>query len=327
MNIQTFLRNSLLALACFIAPVTQAQTTDYREEMRQFVIGIADYARATHPNFIVIPQNGMALITSDGEPSSPVATDYANAIDGTGIESLFYGYPKGTRKTPQAAQQPMLALADVFKANNKTVMVTDYCNGKKAINASYLNNNAHGYLSLATKVSLTRIPKYPEQPYNTNTNDITQMSDAKNFLYLINPSKFKTKEGMIAAINATDYDMLVIDLFFNDGTALTPDDLAQLKIKHNGGRRLVISYMSIGEAESYRYYWNPDWKKNPPVWLKALNKRWAGNYKVEYWNPDWQSIIYGNENAYLDKILQAGFDGAYLDIIDGYEYFESQQTQ
>lgn len=324
-------KNLLSILALFLAfgatNIARAQTINYREEMRQFVIDIADYARATHPNFIVIPQNGMALITSDGEPSSPVATDYANAIDGTGIESLFYGYPKGTRKTPQAAQQPMLALADVFKANNKTVMVTDYCNGKKAINASYLNNNAHGYLSLATKVSLTRIPKYPEQPYNTNTNDITQMSDAKNFLYLINPSKFKTKEGMIAAINATDYDMLVIDLFFNDGTALTPDDLAQLKIKHNGGRRLVISYMSIGEAESYRYYWNPDWKKNPPVWLKALNKRWAGNYKVEYWNPDWQSIIYGNENAYLDKILQAGFDGAYLDIIDGYEYFESQQTQ
>ncbi len=318
-----------LILAFFTTDIAKAQTINYREEMRQFVIGISDYARAAHPNFIVIPQNGMALITSDGEPSSPVATDYVNAIDGTGIESLFYGYPRGTRKTPLAAQQPMLALADVFKANGKTVMVTDYCNGKKAINASYTNNNSHGYISLATKVSLNRVPKYPVTPYNVNNNDITTMSEASNFLYLINPEKFKTKADMLAAINATDYDMLVIDLFFNDGTALTTDDLAQLKTKHNGGRRLVISYMSIGEAETYRYYWNKDWLKKDtrPVWLKTLNKRWAGNYKVEYWNPEWQAIIYGNENAYLDKILQAGFDGVYLDIIDGYEYFESQQTQ
>ena len=47
---------------------------------------------------------------------------------------------------------------------------------------------------------------------------------------------------------------------------------------------------------------------------------------MEYWNPEWQAIIYGSENAYLDKVLQAGFDGVYLDIIDGYEYFEAQQT-
>jgi cysteinyl-tRNA synthetase len=230
-------KNLLSILALFLAfgatNIAKAQTINYREEMRQFVIGISDYARAAHPNFIVIPQNGMPLITSDGEPSSPVATNYANAIDGTGIESLFYGYPKGTRKTPIAVQQPMLALADVFKANGKTVMVTDYCNGKKAIDASFLNNNADGYISLATKVSLNRVPKYPVAPYNVNSDDITAMSEAKNFLYLINPEKFKTKEDLIAAINATDYDMLVIDLFFNDGTALTTDDLAQLKIKRN----------------------------------------------------------------------------------------------
>lgn len=322
------LRLFLLAASFLLIGTTKAQTIDYREEMRQFVIGISSYARAMHPNFIVIPQNGIPLITSDGEPNSPVATDYVNAIDGTGIESLFYGYPRGTRKTPLAAQQPMLALADVFKANGKTVMVTDYCNGKKAVDTSYTNNNMHGYISLATKVSLNRVPKYPTAPYNVNSNDITMMSEAKNFLYLINPEKFKTKEDLIAAISATDYDMLVVDLFFNDGTALTTDDLTQLKIKHNGGRRLVISYMSIGEAVSYRYYWNKDWLKKDtrPAWLKTLNKRWAGNYKVEYWNPEWQTIIYGNESAYLDKILQAGFDGVYLDIIDGYEYFEVQQT-
>ena len=30
----------------------------------------------------------------------------------------------------------------------------------------------------------------------------------------------------------------------------------ELKIKDNGGKRIVIAYLSIGEAEDYRYYWN-----------------------------------------------------------------------
>ena len=45
------------------------------------------------------------------------------------------------------------------------------------------------------------------------------------------------------------------------------------------------------------------------------------NYKIEYWNEEWQSIIYGNENSYLKKILDSGFDGVYLDIVDAYENF------
>ena len=35
--------------------------------------------------------------------------------------------------------------------------------------------------------------------------------------------------------------------------------IEELKIKNNGGKRLVITYLSIGEAEDYRFYWN---KKN-----------------------------------------------------------------
>jgi len=95
-----------------------------------------------------------------------------------------------------------------------------------------------------------------------------------------------------------------------------------LRSKQNGGKRMVIAYMSIGEAEDYRYYWQPEWDSNPPSWLKGENPHWEGNYKVEYWDPLWQQIIFGTDSSYLDKILDAGFDGVYLDIIDAFEYFE-----
>lgn len=80
--------------------------------------------------------------------------------------------------------------------------------------------------------------------------------------------------------------------------------------------------MSIGEAEDYRYYWKEEWASNPPSWLDAENPDWEGNFKVRYWDTAWQDIIFGSDSSYMSKIINAGFDGVYLDIIDAYEYYE-----
>ncbi|MFD2433635.1 endo alpha-1,4 polygalactosaminidase [Mesonia maritima] len=85
---------------------------------------------------------------------------------------------------------------------------------------------------------------------------------------------------------------------------------------------MVIAYLSIGEAEDYRYYWKESWNRDFPDFIEAENPEWEGNFKVKYWEEEWQEIIYGNEEAYLSKIMNAGFQGVYLDIIDAYEYFE-----
>jgi cysteinyl-tRNA synthetase len=112
-----------------------------------------------------------------------------------------------------------------------------------------------------------------------------------------------------------------MDMFYGD-VALTADEVASLKVKANGASRLVISYMSIGEAEDYRFYWKDEWKKDKPSWLADENPEWKGNYKVRYWQQEWQAIIYGNDASYLRLIIDAGFDGVYLDIIEAFEHFE-----
>ncbi len=66
--------------------------------------------------------------------------------------------------------------------------------------------------------------------------------------------------------------------------------------------KIVISYLSIGEAEDYRFYWNNSWLLHLPEWLDAENLDWPGNYKVKYWMPGWQQYIY----AYLDIIIAQG---------------------
>ena len=112
-----------------------------------------------------------------------------------------------------------------------------------------------------------------------------------------------------------------MDLFFDD-IEFNSTEINQLKLKNNGGKRLLISYMSIGEAEDYRYYWDNSWSVGSPSWIQAENPDWEGNYKVKYWESEWQDIIYGNDESYLKKIIDANFDGVYLDIIDAFEYFE-----
>ena len=120
---------------------------------------------------------------------------------------------------------------------------------------------------------------------------------------------------------ASPFDLLVID-YSRDGSdseRFTQDEIEILKNSRNGGR-LVLAYLSIGEAESYRYYWRESWKSERPSWLDRENPDWDENFKVRYWDSEWHKIIFG----YLDKILAAGFDGVYLDIIDAYEYFMEQ---
>ncbi len=141
----------------------------------------------------------------------------------------------------------------------------------------------------------------------------------------------------LAALEASDFDLVVID-YSADGSEETAFSRAQIeRLKASRGGKLVIAYMSLGEAEDYRFYWNlengrptGDWAAHPPAWLGPENPDWGGNYKVRYWDPQWRSIVVhnpgghpvlGDEPAYLDRILAAGFDGVFLDVVDAYEYW------
>jgi hypothetical protein len=68
-------------------------------------------------------------------------------------------------------------------------------------------------------------------------------------------------------------DLVVIDLFRDDG-AFTRAQVEQMQRKPDGSRRIVLSYMSIGEAEDYRWYW----PHRSSAWLGPENSKWRGNY-------------------------------------------------
>jgi len=132
----------------------------------------------------------------------------------------------------------------------------------------------------------------------------------------------KTKALAVEKLATCGADWLVLDSFFEADAPWQPADLEAIR-RGKGGRQ-VVAYLSIGEAEDYRSYWRNEWvnkgvpSSKAPAWLVAANPEWKGNFKVRYWDAGWQSIML----ASVEDAMGRGFDGVYLDIVDGFEFFE-----
>ena len=141
-----------------------------------------------------------------------------------------------------------------------------------------------------------------------------KLSGVNDFLYQL-------QDLELEAVGASGYDLVIMD-YSADGTGgaeYTASEIESLK-NSPGGPKVLLAYMSIGEAEDYRFYWQERWVEAAPAWLGAVNPDWPGNYKVRYWDEAWQDIIFD----YTTRLVDAGFDGAYLDIIDAYRYFQER---
>lgn len=279
-------------------------------KMQELVINLSKYARNIKPDFIVVPQNGAELAFNKLNPDAGINTAYLNAVDGFGIEELFFNEKSkvdGYRLKMLQKLQP-----------KKKILVSEYITKEQAVNATIEKNQKEGFLVFprsATNEGYKEIPAIMAE----NANDILKLSDAKNYLYLINSSNYKQRFYYLKEIAKTNFDVVIIDLFFHT-KPFTSEEIKQLQTKANGGKRLVLAYINIGSAENFRYYWDGNWIVGDPGWIKKKYAGYEDEFYVEFWNPEWQKIIYGNNNSYMKKILDAGFDGAYLDNVEAY-YF------
>ncbi len=192
-------------------------------------------------------------------------------------------------------------------------------------------------------------------------------SQAQSALAAVKSWGYQLQRLDIREAEQSPLDLLVVDETI-DGSRDVRDltrNLVRLKRKPDGSRRLVISYLSIGEAEDYRAYWQAGWVTPVPAsippttiayfpslgatparahakfaapsdlrppnvktaaappWLEHENPDWRGNYRVRFWDKDWQRLIYGDQKAALDRLLEAGFDGVYIDRADVYSHWQA----
>lgn len=120
------------------------------------------------------------------------------------------------------------------------------------------------------------------------------------------------------------YDLLVIDQARSIADLQDYDDaLLVSKLKqsanHLGGNKLVVAYIDVGQAEDYRWYW--------PLADSSLiagpdPDGWVGNFPVKFWKAAWWEVV----RLYLDRILEDGFDGIYMDWLEAYDFEPSVQA-
>lgn len=129
--------------------LVKGQTRDsLAGKMAGLVERISRYAKGIAPRFLVFPQNSPELRHQPG---------YSAAIDGIGMEELFY------QATDQRCGQDWCAenLADTraLRAAGKTVLAVDYASDKDHIADACARYRAEGFAGYVTTVDLDRIEK------------------------------------------------------------------------------------------------------------------------------------------------------------------------
>lgn len=148
---------------------------------------------------------------------------------------------------------------------------------------------------------------------------------------------YQLAEATIEAMAASPFDLIVIDPNTGFGDkSLARADIDRLKRKPDGGRRIVIGYLSIGEAEDYRpdYFSKEYMEEDAPDWLLHENPDWRGNRLVNVCADGWQQTILGDERGRslydsiqpspLHRLIELGLDGVYLDRVDVYMDIKKQ---
>ncbi|MDP6108531.1 MAG: hypothetical protein QGF71_00460, partial [Rhodospirillales bacterium] len=166
------------------------------------------------------------------------------------------------------------------------------------------------------------IPPFPPRPFGENPKNITGLKQLRNFLYLLDTSRFDRQEDFVLALNGTNFDAIVTDVFHRGRKPFTKSNVHGMKFKKLGARRLVLAQMNIGEADSFRYYWKPNWQEGFPSFLASPKAGSPDTHYVKYWDPAWQKLIAGDVKSYLYGIFAQGFDGIVISGLGAYRFFE-----
>ena len=104
-----------------------------------------------------------------------------------------------------------------------------------------------------------------------------------------------------------------------DLAILEPEHYHKTQIeKIKKSNTLTVAYLNIGEAESYRSFFN----KVNSEWIIKENPDWERHYFIDVSQKGWQNLL-------IDEVIPAifikNFDGLFLDMIDVAELFPDSQ--
>ncbi len=151
-----------------------------------------------------------------------------------------------------------------------------------------------------------------------------QLSDVKTFAYLIQNVDI---DANLQELRQSHYDMYILEPCVTEKgnsdfmISSLISDIRNFNRTYHYKNPIILAYVDIGQAEDWRWYWKKAWKPGRPEWIVTVDPDdWEGCYPVAYWYPEWEDIvIYGhNGMSHLEVVLNNGFDGIYMDWVDGF---------
>ncbi len=314
---------------------------NYRAEMRGNIIALADFAAARNKDFQIIVHEGQELLHKslweyhlDGY--NEARRKGINANDPTFLARLKKHAPErepvaGTQAALYQKKLSAVAVNNLFcgsasvsphikKAGLRLISIdscpTEDLFDEGAMNSVGLNSLFYGFIK--PQSAFKKIKKQPI--INENAENIFNVKDAKNISFLIDDSLYGDKESFLEDIRNSNYDIVVIEPFFQHKTPFTAEEISGLKFKKNGTRRQIIAKMNVSEARSDDYFWRDSWRLENPSWLRRASFVDANGVIVEYWNDEWKNVM----GKYFKGIVDTGFDGAFLTGLENHRFFEKQ---
>lgn len=305
--------------------------------MRQLVQNISAFGRSFNPNFVVLAQNGLDLVSKpspEDDTQMFPARAYIRALDGV-LQANLIKTLQGPDKTDKdgkeikeaptvtEARNQLAANALTAKQMGLRIFNLEYATKADDIDKILRTSASQGYAPfVASGPLLSDVPGYPKYAFNANPQSLNNLSRAKNFLYVANSQGFGTASDYVQKLSMTNHDVIITSVF-HGRTALSKLDVNRLKYKKLGARRLVLAQIDLSSASTYHYYWQADWGQRPPAFLNAPFIEDPDRYRTAYWDPRWQMMLMGDADSYLYGIIDLGFDGVVLKGVEAWRYFES----
>ncbi|WP_245835468.1 endo alpha-1,4 polygalactosaminidase [Thalassospira mesophila] len=308
---------------------------DFAEEMRKMVISLSRWTKAQRTDFSIIAMDGLDLTTfiepglfvtkSDAKP----ARNYIRALDGILVEAPNYGRDGYNKETGEGEVKYDRQYLERLSNTGMQFFMLDYTDKPENIRKArdkMKDLTPLYYAAPPPDMQLAALAKVPATPYHENPFVVDDIHKARNFAMVVDSAPFGNKDAYVNALASTNYDILILDAFHRGMTPLSFDDIRKLRYKKIGTPRLLLAYIDIGTAQTYRYYWRSDWRAGSPDFISSASNtgRWGQENHVYYWDPQWQNIIFGNANSYVAGLMQMGFDGIVVDGIDDYRWWIDQ---
>jgi cysteinyl-tRNA synthetase len=139
-------------------PSKESEREALAHKMVDLIARISQYAKARNPDFKIVPQNCPELYTWSFWNSKPNQR-YLTAVDGLGLESVFYLAHDKPAEASWCEENRANALA--LRKAGKLVLGIDYAKQAKNITAAYARQRALGFVPYASVRDLNVISNPP----------------------------------------------------------------------------------------------------------------------------------------------------------------------